>query len=220
MKNFAQIASGVDVTPLLLDLQRQPHLWDKNPCRLTKRAPHHETQDIILRYKDERPHLEANDWRTFSDEHIPEWYESIDHLPSARPLIFSLMGRVQGEMLGGVFIYKVTPGKRIYPHVDKGWHPAFYDKFNVCLQSNPKAGFLYEDEAMVQRRGDVHWFRNDVRHEVINEGPDDHVVMTVCIRIDGGARVPWSPEGWSMDKAMGWEDLPAFEQSAKARGED
>jgi hypothetical protein len=220
LKYFSQLAAGADVVPLLLDLQRQPHLWNKNPSRLSKRTPHHETQDIFLRYKDERPHLQSNDWQGYSDEHIPEWYESIDHLPSARPLIFDLMTRVRGEMLGGVFIYKVEPGKRIYPHVDRGWHPAFYEKFNVCLQSNPQAAFVYDGEAMVQRQGDVHWFRNDIRHEVINDGVSDHIVMTVCIRMDAGKRVPWSPEGWSMDKAMGWEDAPAFEECARARGEE
>lgn len=198
MKSFAQIAAGVDVLPLMFDIERQD-LWDKNPCRLSKRGPHHETQDIFLRYKDETPNIESGDWSDFSKEHLPDWYEAIDHLPSARGVIFDLMARVRGEMLGGVFIYKVQPGKQIYRHTDNGWHPAYFDKFNVCLQSNPAAAFVYDDCAMVQRAGDVHWFRNDVPHSVINEGETDHVVMTVCIRLDQGKRVPFSPEGWTMD---------------------
>jgi hypothetical protein len=152
-----------------------------------------------LRYKDERPCIETGDWSQFSDAHIPEWYESIDHLPSARPLIHGLMSLVQGEMLGGVFIYRLLPGKTIYGHVDKGWHPEFYDKFNICLKSNSQAAFCYDKERLVQKAGDVHWFRNDVSHNVVNEGVDDHIVMTVCIRLDRGRRVPWSPEGWSFD---------------------
>lgn len=199
MNYFLPIAHGVDVLPLLLDVQRQPHLWDKNPCRLSKRGPHHETQDIFLRYKDERPHIESGDWRAICDPHIPDWYQSIDYLPDAKRIALDLMARVRGEMLGGVFLYKVDPGRRIYKHTDTGWHPSFYDKFNVCLQSNPSAAFVYEDERLVQRAGDVHWFRNDVDHEVVNEGDDAHVILTVCIRLDRGARVPWSPPGWTMD---------------------
>lgn len=203
MKNFLQIAASVDVMPLVLELHRQPELWNKNPCRLSERGPHRETQDIFLRYKDETPNIESSDWSDFSKEHIPDWYASIDRLPSARKIIFDLMARVQGEMLGGVFIYRLQPGTTIHPHVDKGWHPEFYEKYNVCLQSNPSAAFVYEDESMVQARGDVHQFRNDIQHSVINRGGEDHIVMTVCIRADRGRRVPWSPEGWSLDASMG-----------------
>lgn len=199
MKYFAPIAQGVDVTPLLLDLQRQHYLWDKNPCRLSKMGPHHETQDIFLRYKDEREHIASGDWSTICDPHIAEWYQSSDLLPGARSIALDLMARMRGEMLGGVFLYKVEPGKKIYKHTDHGWHPSFYDKFNVCLQSNPDAAFVYEDERLVQKAGDVHWFRNDVDHEVVNDGPDSHIILTVCIRLDRGVRVPWSPPGWTMD---------------------
>ena len=201
MKYFAPIAAGIAVMPLLLDLQRQPHVWDKNPCRLSKFGPHHETQDIFIRYKDEREHIASGDWRTIVDPHIPVWYQTSDLLPGARAIALDLMAAVRGEMLGGVFIYKVQPGKRIHKHIDKGWHPEYYDKFNVCLQSNPDAAFVYEDERLVQRAGDVHWFRNDVEHEVVNEGGDDHIILTVCIRLDRGARAPWSPDGWTMDGA-------------------
>lgn len=199
MKYFAPITRGVNVMPLLLDLQRQPYLWDKNPCRLSTRGPHHESQDIFIRYKDERPNLASGDWRDFCDPHVPEWYQSSDLLPGARAIALDLMAAVRGEMLGGVFLYKVEPGKRIHKHTDTGWHPSYYDKFNVCLQSNPDAAFVYDDERLVQQAGDVHWFRNDVDHEVVNEGADSHIILTVCIHLDRGARVPWSPEGWTMD---------------------
>lgn len=203
LKNFLHIASGIDVLPLLLDVHRQPHLWNKNPCRLSERGPHHETQDMFLRYKDETENIKSGDWKNFSDPHFAQWNETIDHLPHARPLIFDLMARVKAEILGGVFLYKVEPGKKIHPHVDKGWHPEFYDKFNVCLQSNPLAAFLYENETMVQAAGDVHHFRNDVKHWVTNNGENDHIVMTVCVRLDHGYRVPWSPERWTMDQSLG-----------------
>jgi quercetin dioxygenase-like cupin family protein len=199
--NFMQVASGVDVGPLLEQVLAQPELWNKNPCRLSKRGPHHETQDMILRYRDEAPFLESGDWSGFNDPHIAIWNKTSDYLPAARPLIFNLMAHVLGEVLCGVFLYKIEPGKRIYPHIDPGWHAAFTDKFNICLSSNPQTRFQYEDNAMVQTAGDVHWFRNDVMHEVLNEGDTDHIVLTVCVAIDRGQRAPWSPAGWSMDNA-------------------
>lgn len=199
LPKFQHVNQGLDVTALVAELGANPELWNRNPCRLSKRGPHHETQDIFIRYKDERQNLERGDWSDFSDEHIPEWYAAVDALPAALPIIYTLMAQVFGEMLGGVFIYKVEPGKKIYRHTDNGWHPRYFDKFNVCLQSNPGASFVYDDCAMVQRTGDVHWFRNDVPHSVVNESTEDHIVMTVCIRIDQGNRIPFSPDGWTMD---------------------
>lgn len=202
MNNFLQVAKTVEVMPLLLEVQRQPELWNKNPCRLSQRGPHHETQDMFLRYKDESKNIESKDWSDFANEHISIWNKTIDFLPSARKIIFDLMAYVRGEILGGVFLYKIEPGKQIYPHIDKGWHAGFYDKFNVCLASNPQTSFCYEGESMVQAAGDVHWFRNDVNHWVKNEGQTDHIVLTVCIGLDKGQRAPWSPEDWSFDQSL------------------
>lgn len=183
MRNFLKIASGVDVMPLLLEIHRQPSLWDQNVARLMERGPHRETHDIWIRYKDETENKATGDYRNFADSHDPVWYPAYYALPSARPLIFSLMSRVEGERLGGILIYSVPPGKRIYPHVDKGWVVDYYERFNVCLQSNAQALFCYADgEPMIAQAGDIHCFANNVSHWVENEGDSDHIVMTVCIR--------------------------------------
>lgn len=200
---FMRVAEGINTGPLLEEVLRQPELWNKNPCRLSWRGPHRETQDMFLRYRDETPFIESGAWNLFAGPHLPIWNKTIDYLPCALPLIFNLMAGVRGEILGGVFLYKVEPGKQIYPHVDQGWHAQFYDKFNVCLASNPQTRFHYEDDAMVQTAGDVHWFRNDVAHGVVNEGETDHIVLTVCIAMDRGQRAPWSPEGWTFDGQKG-----------------
>jgi hypothetical protein len=204
MKNFRPVSTGVNVSALALELQRQPDLWNRNPSRLGSKGPHRETDDIFLRYKDERPHIASDDWRTYSDPHIPMWYSAFDRLPGAHSIIFTLAAMTRAEMIGGVFIYRMSPGTRIYPHKDPGWHPSFYDKFNVCIESNDGAAFRYpeDEESMVQRPGDIHWFRNDTLHEVVNRGDTDHIVMTVCLRCDRGERVPASPEGWTMDESM------------------
>lgn len=183
MKNFLKILDGVDYVPLLLELHRQPQLWNQNPVRLLPTGPHHETKDIWLRYKDESENKASGNYANFGDPHDGVWYPAFYALPNARKIIFGLMARVEGERLGGVLIYKVPPGKQIHPHTDTGWHVDFYEKFNVCLQSNQKAYFYYEDgERMYARPGEVHRFVNNTNHGVINEGEDDHIVLTVCIR--------------------------------------
>lgn len=167
-----------------MELHRQPQLWNRNDIRLTKIGPHHESDDIWLRYKDETENKKTGDYTNFSDPHDGVWYPAYYSLPSSRKIIFDLMRRVEGERIGGIFIYRLKPGNRIHPHVDTGWHVDYYDKFNVCLQSNPRAAFAYEDgEAFFQMPGDVHRFINTKPHYVINDGPDDHIVMVVCIRV-------------------------------------
>ena len=94
------------------------------------------------------------------------------------------MSLVFGERLGGVLLYKIPPGKQIYPHTDMGWHVDYYEKFNVCLKTNPETAFYYHGEEMKVKEGDVHFFRNDIPHWVKNEGLTDHIVLTVCIKTE------------------------------------
>ena len=185
MKNFMRIASGVDVMPLMMELKRQPELWNATPYRTKfESSPHRETDDIWLRYKDIKEEVETNDFSTIASEHDSVWYPAYDKLPSCRAMIFDLMARVQGERLGGVLIYRVPPGKQIYEHVDRGWHPEYYDKFNISLQSNLLCPLIYtrHDEAMRSDTGDVFWFRNTIPHMVKNDSNEDQIIMCVCIR--------------------------------------
>jgi len=204
MVNFKKISEKVDTNPLLERLLSHPFLWDKNPARLSKNSPHWDSHDIFLRGEDQTDFLSGKkQWKEHGKEHIPVWYESIDHLPQAVNLILGLSGQLGSEMIGGCYIYKVCPGHKIYPHIDKGWHPEYFDKFNICLQSNDKAAFVYEEDRLVQMPGDIHWFRNDKNHSVVNEGDCDHIIMIVCLRFDRGYRCPWNKDGWTIDKQIG-----------------
>ena len=171
--------------PLLLEIQRQPNLWDRNPARLATNGPHCESHDIWVRYKDESENKLTGDWSNFADPHDPIWYPAYYALPSIRRLVFDLMARVQGERLGGILIYKLEPGKKILPHIDTGWHPNYYDKFNITLKNQPGCVFHYETEEMRSSTGDVFWYTNDKLHWVTNESADDHIVMSVSIRTHG-----------------------------------
>lgn len=178
--NFLKIAQGVEVMPLLLELNRQPQLWDRNKARLYETSPHRETHDIWVRYNDETQYKKTGDYTKFNDPHESVWYPAYYALPSLRKIIFSLMAGVEGERLGGVLIYNLPKGKQIYPHVDTGWHVEHFEKFNVCLQSD-RTRFCYHGEEMVSHQGEVFRFRNDIEHWVLNEGEVDHLMLTVCI---------------------------------------
>jgi hypothetical protein len=180
VRNFLKIADSADVLPLLLALQRQPALWDRDTLRTTHpESPHTEVADIWLRFN-ELP-AEGNE-AAILDEHESVWYPAIDALPQARPLIFGLMARVEGERLGRCLITRLAPGRSIAPHEDGGSHAAYYERFHIALQSTPGTLFRCGGETVHMPPGSVWWFNNSVEHEVVNNGSDDRIHLIVDIR--------------------------------------
>lgn len=182
--NFLKIANDVDVLPLMAELSNHPELWDRDVERLSVNGPHRETDDIWIRYRDKTEHVAKNNWSEFADIHIPIWYPSAADLPSAVRLALDLMAHTRGEMLGGVLLYRVPAGKQIYIHTDTGWHPEYFDKYNLALQSQSGCSFYYPEtgESMEAVTGDLHWFRNTVPHGVKNESDQDQIILTFCIK--------------------------------------
>lgn len=188
MQNFLKIAEGVDTLPLVLALQRQPELFGRNGERqYAAGTPHAGMTDIWVRYNDRTSFDAAGSLAGINDEHDSVWYPEADFIPEARPIIFGLMARVQGERLGGVLITKLPPGAEIAPHIDLGWHAGYYDKYIVALQNLPGAVFGFPEGEFEARTGDVHWFRNSVPHYVKNSSKDERLAMIVCVRHSKGS---------------------------------
>ena len=176
MKNMLHIASGIDVMPLVLTIQRNPQLWNQNTQRTQPPgSPHHGLSDIWVRYSEGDPDPVK--------EHDSVWYPAYQELPQVREIIFNLMRYVEGERLGGILITKIPPGKACLPHVDTGgWHAGYYDKYAIQLQGNAQQAFCFNGEKFSARPGDIYWFNNQEEHWVTNESQEDRMTMIVCIR--------------------------------------
>lgn len=178
MKHFLKIADGVDALPLLMALKANPGLWDQNTLRTTHpQTPHKQVSDIWLRFNDLQHGAEG-----VIDEHESVNYPAFQALPQARPLIFGLMSRIEGERLGRCLITRLPPGGRIDPHEDGGSHAAYYERFHIVLQSLPGNLFRCGDETIHMRPGEVWWFDNAVEHEVVNNSADERIHLIVDIR--------------------------------------
>lgn len=187
MRNFSLAAAGIDVTPLRLALCRQPELFGRRPQRqYAAGSPHSGMTDIWVRYNDSTPFERSGDWSKINDPHESVWYPEAAALPELRPIVFDLMARVQGERLGGILITKLPPKGKIEPHIDRGWHAGYYDKYYVAVQNKPGAVFGFPEGVIRAEEGDVWWFRNDVEHWVVNGSDEDRIAMIVCIRHDRG----------------------------------
>lgn len=181
MKHFQRIVDGLDVSPIMAELNRNSDLWGQ--IKLRKQGPHRGMEDIWIRYN-----APENFGPDFNAEHTPVWYPAEARLPSIRPLLFDLMAAVEGEALYGVIITKIPPGERILPHKDKSWHVEYTDKFYLSLQSAPGAvfGCNAEDvtEELEPKTGEIWRFDNKKLHWVENNSPVDRITLIACIHTE------------------------------------
>lgn len=192
MKYFTKMATGMDVKPLANLIDAHPGLWNTHSFRKCgDGTPHGGMSDIWVRYNDVTPYAARSDYAGFNDAHVPVWYPAYDVLKEALdPILFPLMARVAGEMLGGVLITRIPAGCGIDPHIDMGWHVNYYDKFYLSLKSAPGATFHCGDEVINPAPGDLYHFDNRLEHWVKNESEEDRMTLIVCIRTD---RRRWTP---------------------------
>jgi len=186
MKNFQLIATGIDVTPLMLAIKRRPDIWKHDTyLRDYPQGPFSDIESIMLRFPtksvfDTEEELKKHE-STF-DQHENIDYPDYATLTEARPLIMATMNRVGGERLGRAMINKIAPGGRIYPHADTPDHANYYSRFHIVLQSHPGVVFRCGDEQIYMGTGEGWWFNNKLEHEVINNSSDDRIHLIIDIR--------------------------------------
>ena len=181
MRNFLNLASGVDIQPLLLSLYRQSSLWNTHPFRTeVADSPHREVSDILLR-------LQPLDGRSTDKRECVD-YQAFATLPHARRFVYALMAQVEGERLGRVMITRLPPGGQIYPHEDIGTTPLHYDtepyysRFHLVLQADDKSIFQCDQEYVQMKPGEVWWFDNSKTHAVYNDGQIDRIHLIIDIK--------------------------------------
>jgi hypothetical protein len=179
MRYFQLLRTDLDVSPALNSIMRRSDLWNQHPIRTQHPdTAHSQVEDILLRFNE----IESeNIARIINDKECVN-YPAFRELPLMRPLIFGLMTIVEGEQLGRVMITKLSPGKRILPHEDKGAPATYYDRYHVVLNSAPGCLFRTGDETVYMKTGELWWFDNTVEHEVINNSCEDRVHLIIDIR--------------------------------------
>ena len=188
MRHFQRIAEGVDVVPILAELEAAPDLWDSITLRKTAPdSPHTGMSDIWVRYNDVAPFIASGSFQGLNDPHVPINYPAWYALPSLQDFAFRLMACVRGEMLGGVLITRIAPGRGINMHTDHGWHVDYFSKFYLSLKSAPGAQFICQPEGepaevLEPTVGDVWYFDNRRPHAVVNGSEKDRMTAIFCIR--------------------------------------
>jgi hypothetical protein len=193
MRNFLRIATGVNVTPLMLAIARRPDLWTEDTfLRHYPQGPFGQVDSIMLRFPKKVEFkgksaerkvaaYKANRLAGF-DQHESIDYPAFAALPEARPLVMSIFAAVAGERLGRVMVNRIAPGGRIFPHADTPEHTSYYSRFHLVLQSAEGVRFRAGDETTYWETGSVFWFDNRLEHEVVNESPIDRIHLVIDAR--------------------------------------
>jgi hypothetical protein len=176
LKNFIQIATGVDPLPVLQQLFLNDDLWDQHRMRTTfQGTPHIDVSDILLRFSP--PSITKREG--MYDNTQPVWYaDTLAKLPAVRPIVLALMGRVGAFELGRTLITKIKPGGQILPHVDDEGeyvHQPNIMRYHVVLQGLPGSLFHCGDETVCMKTGEVWAFNAHVQHAVVNNSADDRI---------------------------------------------
>jgi len=185
--------SGIDITKVRAGLAAHPELWNQHRIR-TKVYEHSQVADIWVRYNDWKNYDPARGLASFNQEHDASWYPAADVIPELRTMALDVMRQVEGVRLGGVLITRIPPGGKVQPHIDRGWHAEYYDKFAVQIQAAPGQAFHFEGEQLASKTGDIYTFDNSRTHWVTNDSEIERITMIVCVRLDHPGALLWTRE--------------------------
>ena len=183
MRHFLKIASGIETLGVLMDLNRQPEIWNQHADRTRGDSPHRDVDDIWVRF---RAYDDLTTPESFGEPFIPSFYPAWTALPHLRPIVFGLMARCEAVQLGGVLITRVPAGCQVAPHDDRGrWHPEFFaTKVYVPLVTNAGCFNTCADETVTMMQGEAWVFDNLKLHSTVNTGDSDRVTLIVSMRVE------------------------------------
>lgn len=183
MSHFNLIHAGLDVAPILAELDAQPALWNQNRDRKDRAGTAHaEMDDIWLRA---RSREEIDSDFAFNEAHWPVFYPAWRLLPSVHNVAWALMAMAKAVQLGGCLITRIPSGARILPHADCGWHAEWFQtKYYVVLKGGPRCLNICEQDVINMRAGEIWAFENRLTHSVENHDDSERVSLIVTMRVE------------------------------------
>ena len=192
MRDFNLVTQNIDVAPYMSQLLAHPELWDnarnfrKVPRYNGELSPHRDSQDIWVRHQnyDALGEYDTDAGRaSIMKSAISEWYPESLKLPAAVDMAAYVCGGLGAIQMGGSYVIKIEPGKKVHPHRDFSWHSTYYNKYMVILKTQPGVVFGWERSGnLIPETGDLWNFENDTNHWVNNDSDDDMLIATFSVR--------------------------------------
>lgn len=177
MINFRTVASQIDVSKLVSQLDSKPALFNAVTDRQDyEGSAHKDTRAIFLRWCKGLSLVSA-----FTE--IPAFnFPAMGELTEAHELINKITSEVGARELGRILIVSLRPGGVITPHADEGAYADHYERFHIVLKSEPGNIFYCGDESVEMKTGELWWFNHKENHRVVNHSNAERIHMIVdCV---------------------------------------
>ena len=172
MKYFRRIEHDIDVRPFLDEIASIPDAWDLSTGRQDKIAVQREAEAIPLRGLVKS----KIGGRKRRDVHESRYTSGSKKFLVARAFLESFAVKQDAE-LGRGKIVRLMPGRRVYPHIDRGEYYRVRDRYHLILQSSAGSYLKAGDEEVRMREGELWWFDNNTMHEANNDGDAERIHM-------------------------------------------
>lgn len=165
MQFFKLIRSGVDVAPLLEEVQSQPQVWLLDTARQDKIRAQRETNTIFLRSAVSRPDLHINENQETRPTPVAKSF----------PRAVAFMTEFAAEMncqLSRATIVRLKPNSQVFRHIDGGSYYFLRDRFHLVLKSSAGSVLMSGGEQVRMQEGELWWFDNKQHHEAYNDSDE------------------------------------------------
>ena len=171
MQHFTYVARGVDIEPLVAELDAAPEMWFADTSRQRNIRCQRHTRNIFLRAP--RKPLPPGA-KNANDVHESRIARSARKFPRALAYCESVADSLGGT-LGRATLVTLLPRGRVFPHVDAGAYYRIRDRFHLVLKSARGSPLAAGDERVVMHPGELWAFDNKARHWADNPSDEARV---------------------------------------------
>jgi aspartyl/asparaginyl beta-hydroxylase (cupin superfamily) len=165
MKFFRRLGSGVNVAPLLAEIEACGDAWLHNTSRQDKISVQRHTNTIFLRSAVRRPDLSINENQESCLTQIA------GNFPRAIALMAEVARRLNAE-LSRANIVRLAPHSKVHRHIDTGSYYLIRDRYHFVLHSPTGSVLVSGDEQVRMLPGELWWFDNKQHHWAENESDE------------------------------------------------
>jgi hypothetical protein len=178
--SLVRIYGGLPVANVVKALDKSK-LWELNTWRQDDAWGMQDTKAVMFRWADGNSFDRVRDSTSVVDTGV------FNEIPEAEDLVMQALSCIESTELGRVFAIKLKPGGRVFPHADVGIYSDKFERFHICLKSDP--GFFYYTQhplGPVQQSymapGEFWWFNHKRVHWAYNGGKDDRISIVLdCV---------------------------------------
>jgi aspartyl/asparaginyl beta-hydroxylase (cupin superfamily) len=170
MQYFRLVRDNVDPTPFLDEIAAVDDAWELATGRQEKIKVQREAMAIPLRGL----RKSAIAGRPRRDVLESRWTSGSVAFPKARRFIDDIASQL-GGLPGRAKIVNLPPGKRVYPHIDRGQYYFVHARFHLVLSSPDGSTLRAGDETQRMHNGELWWFDNNQVHEAWNDGEANRI---------------------------------------------